>query len=490
MLDNLTARTTSPIKASAHQRVARLDRELQITERARNAGIDNLPSAKDRDLDHVQHEVLDRAAQAIADQRHCALARLGNSALDQGSFNIDASERDFTDDEQNAYHAIRKLNGDASVTIRLLVVQQQRRARELAAFRHANRLGRDASYPDSMLMAVLGATIILLGEGVANASLFAATSEFGLIGGWLDALSFALPNFGIALCIGLIGLRYACHVHPLKRYFGLVVTFGLGSLVIAYNLWLAHYRELLTSAPASARSDAMPHLLANPLQINDGDALVLLLVGLATSLLAMADGYLGFADKYVGYTAVDRRFRAARAASHQARTEFRDQVRKAVAISTANITRKERSILRKSDALMRKIAAAAGLLVTFEQQVSNIQRAALLALRLYRDANCRVRSAPAPAYFDVYPSFDPRAHALSIDPGVDPRVLRTALEAEVGAILANAAAAKARLRQADQEANRRFDEFMGHMAADLDDSPQPRRRPIGLLGGAAQGADA
>ena len=480
MLDLLTRRTPAPRALTARRHAAKMAHELRLVEQARNAGIDNLPSRKDQEPDRVQHEIVDHGFQALEQLRHGTALYVNAQAECAARFNPAAAANDIAAAEQAAGQELRRLDAEARATVVDLLVEERRRWRELSAFRHEHRLGRDACYPQSWLWAGFVAAAILMAETFANASLFAAGSEFGILGGWLDAASFALPNFLLSLSIGLIGLRYAGHVQSLKRYFGLAYICGVGSLVVAYNLWLAHYRELLAVAPDSARAGAMHHLMADPWNVSGGDSLVLLLLGLVAAIAAMADGYLGFADRYVGYAAVDCRYRVARSASQQAHARFRNDVAAVVSRAVAALARIEQAVHRQCAPVLERLGQAECAVLMFGPQAGNIERATDLALRLYRETNMRVRSTPAPAYFGIYPAWDPNIASLSVDPSADPRLLRQQVTSGLAVVQQQAAAARTRLHQAGSFLTDRLEAFAAHAAATVDEHGPAAYAPASL----------
>ena len=92
--------------------------------------------------------------------------------------------------------------------------------------------------------------LLVLMESAANAYFFGVQSDFGIVGGMLQAAAVSMSNVAIAyFIIGFWGLRHASvpwtEFHTTKKIFGIgAIIIGL-MLVIAVNLSAAHYRNLL-----------------------------------------------------------------------------------------------------------------------------------------------------------------------------------------------------------------------------------------------------
>ena len=131
----------------------------------------------------------------------------------------------------------------------------------------------------------------------------------------------------------------------------------------------------------------------------------------------------GFADPYWGYRAIDLTYREAEAEYTRAQEDYKAAVREAYDEARANLREQhasDQSALRE----IREIADQA------EQRAAEVRDSigewsemGDALLRLYREENQAIRTAPAPSYFARYPSFEEIAQGL-----MDASVIRALAE--------------------------------------------------------------
>lgn len=184
---------------------------------------------------------------------------------------------------------------------------ERRHQINLNGFKIVNELGREPRYPASKLKHYMVVAFIGLAEVSLNTILYAKGSDFGGIGGFMEALMVTAVNLVVAYLAGRFALRWTHHVNRSKVRFGWLFMMAYGATATLLNLLAAHYRAVLDSGIIiesidKALSNAVLHLISGPLQIESMQAWMLFVFGLAASILMLNkahtddDVYPGFGD--------------------------------------------------------------------------------------------------------------------------------------------------------------------------------------------------
>lgn len=177
---------------------------------------------------------------------------------------------------------------------------------------------RSAIYPDSHILTFSVLAALVLFEGLANAYFFAGSSDLGLLGGWLQAITVSFVNVITAFfVIGFLCLRHL--TNPQKRWSFFAAAAGLPvaiAFIVVLNLAAAHYRDLLEIHAASLALGGtevtgeliapIQHLIADPFAFQTLEAYLLLTLGLTFAIIAAYKGRT-FDDAIPGFGVVQRR---------------------------------------------------------------------------------------------------------------------------------------------------------------------------------------
>lgn len=184
---------------------------------------------------------------------------------------------------------------------------ERRHQINLNGFKIINELGHEPRYPASKPKHYFVVCIICLAEVVLNTILYAKGSDFGGIGGFMEALMVTAVNLVVAYLAGRFALRWTHHVNRTRARFGWLFMMAYSATATLLNLLAAHYRAVLDSGIIfesidKALSNAVLHLISGPLQIESMQAWMLFVFGLAASILMLHkahtddDVYPGFGD--------------------------------------------------------------------------------------------------------------------------------------------------------------------------------------------------
>lgn len=189
-------------------------------------------------------------------------------------------------------------------------------------FRSKHALDRPAEVPLFFLRPIVVLLGALLCETIINAFIFAGISTQGMIGGWLIAVVISVVNIVFGLTLGLLIIRYGLAWRDRRRT-ALIVAGGLLiAIIVFFNLYNAHFREVAEEAVLADRfgdvaltrerspgfGDAWPHFIANPFNLGSILGIGLFVVGLTIAGFATYEGYKGFTDPFPGYGKRGKRF--------------------------------------------------------------------------------------------------------------------------------------------------------------------------------------
>ena len=226
---------------------------------------------------------------------------------------IEFFKRDTEDDIKNKIrqdydHALKNKEN----IIREKYKEKQRKERDYTAFCLKHQLDeREPRYPDSMIFHWSIVGLLFLGESMANSYFFAQGTDFGLLGGFFQAVLVSAVNVGVALLFGQYALRYFWHYQKTWKYLagGMLLLYVI--FAIGFNLLVAYYRVALEIDPDNAARIAFSLIWPNPFAIGNFDAAILLFIGIIISVLALIKS-LTSDDPYPGFGATHRRQENAR----------------------------------------------------------------------------------------------------------------------------------------------------------------------------------
>ena len=96
---------------------------------------------------------------------------------------------------------------------------------------------------------------LLAVEAILNSRFFAETSEFGLLGGTMAAVTVSVVNVGLPLLVGYFTYKLYYNRIVWSKYVGLMLAVALVILAAKFNFEVAEYRDLLlisSSKPPSS----------------------------------------------------------------------------------------------------------------------------------------------------------------------------------------------------------------------------------------------
>jgi hypothetical protein len=382
--------------------VDRVADELLLVARGSERGSQNRPTTDAQTLDDVEHQIVERIEAHKQDANGIYIDHL--HTYDERLTALSFEER-FATIQQAAPEAVGDFRAEATVgRDELFVLRRRLNESELERerFRARHRIERPArlTSPGNVILKIGVLAIMFIIEVMINGSFLAKANIGGLLGGAAQAVTFAALNIIASFFWGIVLIRLVNRRNYFLKLIGLLSFLAYLAFAVALNLTLSHLREI---PPAISLSDnvgqeVLHRLLTAPYALTDVNSWVLFAIGFIFSLIAMVDGLLFF-DPYIGYSGLERRWIEATRQFANARSELIERLRdiREDATETMNEAARDLSVRRSEyDALLQRRARLAQ---RFDHHQNQIEQTCRAMLEIYREANRRARSAPAPDYF-------------------------------------------------------------------------------------------
>jgi hypothetical protein len=376
--------------------------ELQLVARGSERGSQNRPTSDAQTLDDVEHQIVERIETHKQDANVIYIDHL--QTYDERLTALSFEER-FATIQQAAPEAVGDFRAEATVgRDELFVLRRRLNESELERerFRARHRIERPArlASPGKVILKIGVLAIMFIIEVVINGSFLAKANIGGLLGGAAQAVTFAALNIIASFFWGMVLIRLVNRRNYFLKLIGLLSFLTYLAFAVALNLTLSHLREI---PPAISLSDnvgqeVLHRLLTAPYALTDINSWVLFAIGFIFSLIAMVDGLLFF-DPYIGYSGLERRWIEATRQFANARSELIGRLRdiREDATEAMNEAARDLSVRRSEyDALLQ---GRARLPQRFDHHQNQIEQTCRALLEIYREANRRARSTPAPDYF-------------------------------------------------------------------------------------------
>jgi hypothetical protein len=380
--------------------VDRVADDLQLVARGRESGSQNRPAADAQTLDDVEHQIVERVEAHKQDSHTLYLDHV--HTYDDRVAALSLEER-FAVIRQAAPEAVGDFNAEATTGRDELFALRRRLTeseREREIFRARHRLERPARLLSlgTAILKIGILAILLVIEVAINASFLSKANIGGYLGGAGQAVTFATLNIIASFLCGMVLVRLVHRRSYFLKLLGVVSFFAYMAFAAALNLTLAHLREIPPHLSGDVGQEVLRRLLTAPLDLTDINSLVFFSVGFIFSLIAMADGLLFF-DPYMGYAGLERRWLDASRQFAKTKSDLIERLRDIREDCTQAMNEAASDLSKRRGEYDSLLRGRERLAQRFNQNQNQAEQACRALLEIYREANRRARSIPAPSYF-------------------------------------------------------------------------------------------
>jgi hypothetical protein len=380
--------------------VGRIADTLKLPQRGQERGAQNRPAADAQTLDDVEHQILERIDSHKQDAHSLYLDHL--QTYDHRLAALNFEER-FATIQQAAPEAVGDFRAEAALgRDELFGLRRQvwDSERERDHFRARNKIARPAR------LSTTGKTVFKIGvlavmfviEVAMNGGFLSKSNAGGLLGGAIQAVSFAALNIVASFLCGLVPIRLLNRRQFFLKLLGFISLLGYLVFAVGLNLTLSHLRDMPPTVTSDIGHEVLVQLSQRPFVLNDVNSWVFFSIGFLFSLIAMADGLL-FTDPYFGYGALEHRCIDAREQYTDGKERLIGNLREIRDDASQTMTDAARDLSVRRGEYDAILLARARLGQRFIEHQNQIERSARSLLSIYREANRTARTQPAPSYF-------------------------------------------------------------------------------------------
>ncbi len=363
-------------------------------------GSEDRPATDAETFDDIEHRIVELIETHKQDAHSIYLEHL--HTFDERLTALNFEER-FAIIEQAAPESVGEFRAEAALgrdelfSLRRPLYDSEQ---ERDDFRRRHKLVRPArlSSQGKTLLKVGTLAILFVIEVIINGNFLSKSNPQGLLGGAVQAVSFAALNIIASFLWGLVPIRLINRRNYFFKLIGLLSGLCYLAFAIGLNLTLAHLREIPPTINGDAGQDVMTLLLKTPLVLNDIISWVFFGIGFIFSLIAMTDGLL-FTDPYFGYASLEERCNEARTQYTEGKAELVERLREIRDAASEAMNGAARDLSVRRGEFDSIIQARGRLAQRFAEHQNHIERSCRALLSIYREANRKARTTPAPQYF-------------------------------------------------------------------------------------------
>jgi hypothetical protein len=380
--------------------ISKIKKELRLDEKAKENGSKQLPSSDSDDFDEVESEIINfietekaRCLNEFNDQLTTYNQRLANLNIEARLTKTTLAAKEAIGNFKEQIH-----QGQDDLTISRDDVKEH--AKHVENFKFENGLTRPAHYPSSKRRHWGIIAILYIVEVFLNAQFLAVGNEFGLLGGFGEALAIAFMNIGVALFVGKKIVQWVWHKNiGLKLLgIGLITLFIVAD--VAFNIFVAHYRDALASEMSEqAALLAVSSFMASPFNIIDFKSWIMIGVGCFFALIALLDGF-GMDDPYPKYGYWDRLRRRAYETYADKKANLLEDLRYTRDTASTGLAQLKDDLVKRRQEHDSIIASRTNLLMDFETHQNYLESSGRELITFYRARNREARNSSPPKHFD------------------------------------------------------------------------------------------
>jgi predicted membrane protein len=377
--------------------VQNLAASLRLDKAGERDGAANMPASEARSLTSTELEAIERIRSLRTDA-------LGNFETEMQSFKSRIAQaksdgfeiRLKVSDAESRLKVLADQEGNHLETERNRVDQIQAKLRDFMT--RNGVIGPPRAAANGFRTAALLA-LMIAGEAALNGMFFAERNAMGVVGGVTMAIMITLVNIFFSMGCGFLS-RYTNKRGVFTPLFGVCCVLFWLIFVVTLNLTVAHFRDNLEGNTWDASLLlAIRSLIDAPIGLQSISSWLIFSFGFLIGCASFVKGTL-LRDPMPGFNAIWQAeedavnayadaYETAHARIDQGFMEIRAEL-------NDEVLRRRTDLRSAVDALLSRNTVTNNL----DQFLASCSSAATRLLKIYREANCRARSTPSPAYFD------------------------------------------------------------------------------------------
>jgi hypothetical protein len=359
--------------------------------------VENQPAAHATMLSQTEQTLIARAREHFATLRQEAAERLNTIQAEITSRRELFTQQRFEGRVRGVEATMRAMLNKHGGELEQRVYDALRAKREYAFFNYENKRRADPKL-DKWQFILFFLVVPLVIESLLNGNFFAEASDFGLVGGAATAVIISALNIALGFFMGVGPARYCQHVKSSHLFWALPAYAGMIALIVLFNMAVGHYREMLIASPDARSFQVMPRMLENPFAIYDIKSVALVIIGCLVAFVSASKGYTAFGT-YPGHATAYKRWRQRWSAVEEERRRLDAELLPELEAIRTQVDGFREDCRDELGKLQGVKAAAEKARDLYLSRLGQLRAAKDAAMMQYREANLRVRTDLAPAYF-------------------------------------------------------------------------------------------
>lgn len=359
--------------------------------------VENQPPAHASMLSQTEQTLIARAREHFATLRQEAAASLNAIQAEIVSRRELFTQQRFEGRVRGVEATMRAMLNKHGGELEQRVYDALRAKREYAFFNYENKRRADPKL-DKWQFILFFLVVPLVIESLLNGNFFAEASDFGLVGGAATAVIISALNVALGFFMGVGPARYCQHVKSSHLFWALPAYAGMIGLIVLFNMAVGHYREMLIANPDARSFQVMPRMMENPFAIYDIKSVALVIIGCLVAFVSASKGYTAFGT-YPGHATAYKRWRQRWSAVEEERRRLDAELLPELEAIRTQVDGFREDCRDELGKLQGVKAAAEKARDLYLSRLGQLRAAKDAAMMQYREANLRVRTDLAPAYF-------------------------------------------------------------------------------------------
>lgn len=384
-------------------------KELDLEKIGAAKGSENRPSQSSQIPDEVERQISERidAARVTANE----IAENQMQTYSDRVANLDF-EGHFSELRKVGPLVINEIQIETQKSLNEMNVRRKKYLdieNEYKHFRSINGLeNRTAKLSSSAhnFVRVLLLVLMVTVETVLNGSFLAKNNAAGILGGSLDAFTFAFINIGFSVLLTVFLIKQISRPGIVFKTIGLIGIAAWLCVVLVINLGLAHFREASGAFLDGAGNQVVQRLIERPFNLEELKSWVLFGVGTLFAAITLAD-VITFSDIFPGYTKVQKKWDSEQ---NEYKSEFEDLLENITSIKEEyhkNLKKIGDDLTIRQQELDKIISGKNRLVALYSSNNEQLQRSADVLFSAYFESNKSKRTEPAPRRYDTQYKVNP-----------------------------------------------------------------------------------
>ena len=382
---------------------SKVAKELNLEKIGVEKGAKNSPAASSQIPDEIESQISERIDSARVKANEIAENQI-QTYSDRIS-NLDF-EGHFSELRQVGPLTINEIQNETQKSLNEMNIRRKKyldNENEYKYFRAKNGLqNRTAKTTSSTtnIVRILLLILMVLFETILNSVFLAENNGLGLLGGAIEAFTFAFINVGASVLLTVAVIKQISRPGISWKLIGLIGIMAWLALVLAVNLVLAHSRETAGALIEGGGYEVINRIINKTFDLKELKSWALFAVGTLFAAITLYD-VITYSDIFPGYTKQQEKWDQEQ---EQYKEEFEYLLEKITNIKeeyTTGLKKIGEDLTIRQQELDKIIAGRNRLIALYHSNNEQLQRVADVLFSAYYESNKSSRSDAAPKRYNV-----------------------------------------------------------------------------------------